>query len=266
MIIVMARQACSSLACLTSLTPPEQAARLNDKVVSANPSWFRAPRKIDTYFSLLRCSLKCDIINCSSSSLSFVFFFFFCFLVWRFKALGRRGHWAELSQCQWSSGECFWSLKFFSAKVGEKKKKKTSHPRVTANAEKQKTEGCMRWVLWVLWTILIFMRLKWIFSTLWPSNLTLFCLLVTQRLTHISTPIHRRQALCFAVIISLLVSWLYELQRWSGSKAVIRLCGDWQTKTHRTVEYYCIATEQESTMWKMWCTICMVRFFPSSKD
>lgn len=67
MIIVTAWRACPSLACLTSLTPPEQAARLNDKVVSAKPSWFRASRKIDTYFSLLRCSLKCDIINCSSS-------------------------------------------------------------------------------------------------------------------------------------------------------------------------------------------------------
>lgn len=139
MIIVMARQACSSLACLTSLTPPEQAARLNDKVVSANPSWFRAPRKIDTYFSLLRCSLKCDIINCSSSSLSFVFFFFFCFLVWRFKALGRRGHWAELSQCQWSSGDCFWSLKFFSAKVGGKKKEKDE--RSKSHCQCWKTEN-----------------------------------------------------------------------------------------------------------------------------
>lgn len=112
MIIVMARRACSSLACLTSLTPPEQAARLNDKVVSANPSWFRAPRKIDTYFSLLRCSLKCDIINCSSS---FFFFFSLLFLIWRFKALGRRGHWAGLSQCQWSSSDWLWRLEFYLA-------------------------------------------------------------------------------------------------------------------------------------------------------
>ncbi|MEQ2305689.1 hypothetical protein AMECASPLE_000559 [Ameca splendens] len=38
MIIVMARRALSLLACLTSLTTREQAARLNDKVIPANPS------------------------------------------------------------------------------------------------------------------------------------------------------------------------------------------------------------------------------------
>lgn len=101
--------------CLTSLTPPEQAARLNDKVVSANLSWFTARRKIDTYFSLLRCSLKCDIINCSSSPLFFIFS-----LVWRFKALGHRDHWEGLSQCQWSSSDCLWSLEFYSAEGGKK--------------------------------------------------------------------------------------------------------------------------------------------------
>lgn len=138
MIIVMARQACSSLACLTSLTPPEQAARLNDKVVSANPSWFRAPRKIDTYFSLLRCSLKCDIINCSSSLL-FFFFFPSPFLVWRFKALGRRGHWAELSQCQWSSGVCLQRLGFYSADRGGNKM--TGNPDLSL-CQRRKTE---RW-------------------------------------------------------------------------------------------------------------------------
>lgn len=111
MIIVMVRRACSPLACLTSLTPPEQAARLNDKVVSANPSWFRAPRKIDTYFSLLWCSLKCDIINCSSSPP----FFLYHSLFQRFKALGRRGHWAGLSQCHWSSRRSLWSPGFYSA-------------------------------------------------------------------------------------------------------------------------------------------------------
>lgn len=74
MIIVTARRARSSHACLTSLTPPELPARLNDKVVPAKPSWFRAPRKIATYFSILRCSLKCNIINFSST------FFFFSLL------------------------------------------------------------------------------------------------------------------------------------------------------------------------------------------
>lgn len=163
----MAKRACSPLACLTSLTPPEQVARLNDKVVSANLSWFRAPRKIDTYFSLLRCSLKCDIINCSS----FFFFFFFplhnppCrFLIRRFKALGHRGRWAGLSQCQPSSSDCLWSLEVFSAEV--KKRKKSW---VTARAEKQNSDGCRRWVLLVLWTIFILVWLKWIYRALWPT-------------------------------------------------------------------------------------------------
>lgn len=87
MIIVMARRVCSPLACLTSLTPPEQAARLNNKVISANLSWFRAPRKIDTYFSFLPCSLKYDIINCSSSS-SLFFFFHFSFGDLRLRVTG----------------------------------------------------------------------------------------------------------------------------------------------------------------------------------
>lgn len=93
-IIVTARQARSLLACLTPLTPPEQAARLNDKVISANPAWFRAPREIDTYFSLLWCSLKCNIINST---------FFFFFSIWRFKAVGHGGRRAGGSPCWWSS-------------------------------------------------------------------------------------------------------------------------------------------------------------------
>lgn len=113
MIIVMARRVCSSLACLTSLTPQEQATRLNDKVVSANPSWFRAPRKIDTYFSLLRCSLKCDIINCTSSPFSSSFFFLlpsFGDLRWWVTGVTEQG-----SLCQWSSSECLWCRGFSPA-------------------------------------------------------------------------------------------------------------------------------------------------------
>lgn len=169
MIIVMAWRACSPLACLTSLTPPEQAARLNDKVVSANPSWFRAPRKIDTYFSLLRCSLKCDIINCSSS-----LFFSSLFLIWRFKALGLRGHRAELSQCHWSSVDCIWSLEFYSA--GKKKKRKNDwQSRSEPTLKKQKSEGCMRWVLWVLWTILILRDLSGYSGPCDPAFQSLSC-------------------------------------------------------------------------------------------
>lgn len=82
MIIATAWWPRSPLGCLTPLTPLRSKAA--DWTIKhppslkplqphspANPSWFRAPRKIDTYFfSLLRCSLKCDIINCSSSSFS----------------------------------------------------------------------------------------------------------------------------------------------------------------------------------------------------
>lgn len=163
MIIVMARRVCSSLACLTSLTPPEQAARLNNKVVSVNLSWFRAPRKIDTYFSFLLCSLKYDIINCSSS------LFFFPFLIWRFKAQGHRGQWAGLSLCLWSSSGCLWSLEFYSGKKNDWWSRSELLPLL------KNSEGCMRWVLWVLWTVFIFLT----FRALWPYfpiSLFFFCL------------------------------------------------------------------------------------------
>lgn len=199
MIIVMARRACSSLACLTSLTPPEQAARLNDKVVSANPSWFRAPRKIDTYFSLLRCSLKCDIINCSSS------LFFFCF--------------------------SFGDLRLWGAGVTEQSSLNVSDHQATASEvwilfdwREGAMDGnpglshCKRWKT-ERWRIRELGSLSALNNFHFHETLVDIRGLVTptynlsQPLTHGGTLTHSRQALCFTGIISLLVSWLYELQR-----------------------------------------------------
>lgn len=175
MIIVMARRACSPLACLTSLTPPEQPARLNDKVVPANPSWFKAPRKIDTYFSLLRCSLKCDIINCSSSP----FFLLLLFLIWRFKAVGHRGHWAGLSQCQWSSSSCLLTLGFYSAE-GKKNDWQSRSESLPAPRSRTVKDACIGF-----FECFEQFSFSWVLSgysgALWPHLFFfLLCLFITQ--------------------------------------------------------------------------------------
>lgn len=228
MIIVMARRVCSSLACLTSLTPPEQAARLNNKVVSANPWWFRAPRKIDTYFSFLLCSLRYDIINCSSSP---VFFFF---LIWRFKALGHGvTEQGSLGVCDHQASACeVWN--FYSGKKNDWWSRSELLP------ELKNSEGCMRWVLWVLWTIFIFWDLSGYSGPCDPtfqslSNLSLLSL------SHTNTPKIYFVLRCYYLPVSKLVIWTTVLERVNSCHAAPR----WLTQ-RKTADYYCIVTEQES--------------------
>lgn len=115
MIIVAARLSRLPNACLTSVTPPARAARLNNKAVSANPSWFRAPRK--NWYLFFSPPLLTGVRCHKAFLLSLA-------LVWRFKAVGLRGHWAELPQCQrWSVG-CFSSQEIYLAGGGGHSRRK----------------------------------------------------------------------------------------------------------------------------------------------
>lgn len=93
--------------------------------------------------------------------LSFFFFFFFSFGDLRLWVTGSLSRALSMSviikQLPLNSGILFgWrEEKWLAIQVW-----------VTASAEKQNSEGCLHWILWVLWTIFIFMSLKWIFGGL----------------------------------------------------------------------------------------------------
>lgn len=195
------------LACLTSLTPPEQATRLSDKVVSANPSWFRAPRKIDTYFSS-------PVLTEVGHHKPLLIFFFSSPFSLRFKAVGHRDHWAGFLNVSGHKATVYkvWNSIWLS---GDRNLRSLAE---LGKKNEWMTDAC-RGFYWVPWTIFIFTKLKWVFGgPLWPP------------LSNLSPSIHIwRNTNSYKIGFVLHCHYLhvskgvYELHCQSGSKAVTSL-------------------------------------------
>lgn len=145
--------------------------------------------------------------------------FFLPFLIRRLKAQGHRVHWAGLSLCLWSSRGCLWTLEFYSGRKNYWWSRSELLPLL--KTVRDAWGGFCECYSFHFYNILGLVTP--------PSNLYL---------------LSRCHILCSAVIISLLVSWLHELQCEQLER--VKSCHLFpRGLTQRnTVEHYWIVSEQ----------------------